>query len=231
MPPVRPVWPLLVICVTVFSWCLPESVQAQYRGGRELPEEDYLGRKGVLFATAGTFYCQPTLDYKDFSRGAGEHGFGWNTSIGAWMTSRASVEFEWGGFLNHRRSDLHPFSRGIYSTITNVRFENTYWQAVVKYHMRIEKRVIPYLTVGVGWVYISVLMDSSIHGYLEQINMISGDAIALSFGLGTILVLREHVAFGLECRSLQWSTSSTEIIPYTTIWGTFRLGMNLSWHF
>ena len=229
IPGLRPVWHLLVICVAVLTWCLPVSALAQYRGGREMPEENYLGRKGYLFANASGFYAQPAHDYKDPTRADAAHGFGWKVSVGIWITSAVTAEFEVGGFGNDRKSRRHPFSGDIYPFITWMGYDNTFWQAIFRYHLRIEKRVIPYITLGGGRMDTSFLLDSTSGGFTQQVEMIDTDAFVLHFGFGANLVLVKHVMLGIDMGSMEWSTRS--LIPGSEIWGVFRMGLNLSWHF
>ena len=227
--PIRPIYPLVVLFVVLLVGSLPGSALAQYRGGREPPEEDFLGRKGVLFASTGGFYAQPLREFKNPNQGAAAHTFGWKVSIGAWITQHITTEFEWGLFNNDRNSDIHPFSGKHYDFISWMGYESTFWQVVFRYHLRVEKRVIPYLTIGGGRVGTSFLLDSEAYGYTQQVNLSSGTASAFSYGLGANVVVVKHIVLGIECRSMEWTTRS--VIPTTCMWGIFRFGLHMSWHF
>ena len=218
---------ILLVLLQLLS--LPVPADAQYRGGREMPEEDYLYRKGILYANVGGFYGQPVKDFKEPTRGAAAHSFGWQVGLGGWITSQISVGIEYARIDNDRYSDRHPFSLQSYSLVTWMGYKNTIWQLVVRYNLRIEKKVIPFVLIGGGRLKTSFLLDHYFSGTPEQVELISGESNFLSYGVGANVVLARHIALGLEMYWLEWSNRS--IIPGTEIWGLFRFGTHLSYHF
>lgn len=230
--PLRPLWHAVVLCISLLVWSVPGSALAQYRGGREPPEENYLQRTGILYVHGGAFLARPVRDFRHPTGGAASTGIGWKVDIGAWMSPNVTFGFEYGGFDNDRYSAYHPFAGEQFAFISWMGFDNTFWQAVIRYHLRVEKRVIPYLYFGGGRIYSSFLLDSHVYGYTERIEiskMSKKGVSMLSYGLGVDVVLARHVTAGLECCSMEWSTD--ELIPQARIWGVLRLALNLSWHF
>ncbi len=219
----------VVLLVLVQLLALPAPADAQYRGGREMPEDDYLGRTGILYANVGGFYGQPVKDFKAPTRGAAAHSFGWQVGLGGWITSKISLGIEYARIDNDRYSDKHPFSHQSYSALTWMGYKSTLWQFVIRYHLRIEKKVIPFILIGGGSLKTSFLMEHHFSGTPEQIEYVSGESKAFSYGLGSKIVLARHIALDLEMRWLEWSNRS--IIPGTEIWGLFRFGTHLSYNF
>lgn len=227
--PARSVCMPVVLLVLVQLLALPVPADAQYRGGREMPEDDYLGRTGILYANAGGFFGQPVKDYYAPARGAAAHSYGWQVGMGGWITSSISVGVEYARIDNDRYSDRHPFSHQSYPAITWMGFQNTIWQFVVRYHVRIEKKVIPFVMIGGGGLKTSFLMDHNFSGTPEQMELVSGESNSFSYGLGAKIVLARHIALDLEMSWLEWSNRS--IIPFTEIWGLFRFGTYLNYNF
>ncbi len=207
----------------------PDVVSAQYRGSRELPEDNYLGRKGILYASTGGYYAQPIHDFKEPGMGAAEHTFGWKVGFGGWITSNITTGFEYGSFINNRYTDNHPFSLGSYASVSWMGYESTYWQVLFRYHTLVEQRIIPYILLGGGRINSTFLLDAYVSGETERINLASGSSIIVSYGLGANVVMAKHVALGLEIHAMEWS--NTRFIPNTEIWGIFRFGLHLSYHF
>jgi len=227
--PLRPLWHAVVLCISLLVWSVPGSALAQYRGGREPPEDNYLQRTGILYVHGGAFLARPVRDFRHPTGGAASTGIGWKVDIGAWVSPNVTFGFEYGGFDNDRYSAYHPFSGGQYGSITWMGFDNTFWQAVIRYHLRVEKRVIPYIAFGGGRIHASFLLDSQHSEYMEHITLTRTDAFMFSYGLGVDMVLARHVTAGVECCWMEWSTDG--LIPKARIWGIFRLALNLSWHF
>jgi len=206
---------------------MPAAAEAQYRGGRRLPEPP-LKRAGLLFVEAGLFQAAPSRDFSKSSGGAASDGSGWRFNFGTWFGRRFTGEVEWGRFDNDRYILTDPWNLQRWPNITNMGFRNTYLLPMIRLNLLPDRRVIPFILGGMGTVR-SEFIVHFMQGGREHKQVMSQNSTLFSLGAGVNVVVADHATIVLEWRSYDWFNDA--LLPGIKYWAVSRLGLGFSWHF
>ncbi len=217
---------LVLLLLPAFLLAAP-AVQAQYRGGRRPPKQP-LQRNGLLFVEAGWYNTVPGHDFSSETGGAAEEGDGIQLTVGTWLSPRVTGEFEVGHFSNRRYSEVVPYTLQRYDNITGMEFQSGYWQAQVRYHLNVKRRLMPFLLLGAGRISPSFDIHFTVDG-LNRVYARKRAGWLLSGGLGLDIVVGQHAAVVLEWRWKEWF--GDWFIPGAHYWQVQRTGAGLAWHF